>query len=78
MTRDLLLKLGLIVPVVAVGIALGIYKAKQDTKDDPEMACREASAGDPTCLSPAQLSDWCETQENQKALPQCNLSKTAH
>ncbi|NQZ00562.1 MAG: hypothetical protein HRT45_07830 [Bdellovibrionales bacterium] len=37
----------------------------------PEVACRNAKPGDPTCMSTESLTEWCANQENVVALPQC-------
>ena len=37
----------------------------------PERACRNASPGDPTCMSLKQLERWCAKQAARENLPQC-------
>lgn len=54
--------------------ALAIYsffEYRRICASSPECACRNATPGDPTCMSQEQLSMWCAQQNDKTKLPQC-------
>ena len=52
---------------------IGYFIYQDICENSPECACRDASPGDPTCMSKETLKEWCDKQKHSNELPQCKI-----